>query len=184
MGRRVALAAVLALAGCGGVAETPRPVDVGPPIECTRIPAQTCQEIVANARREADPGTVPVRIRAMCTRAVCTPQGGDVSVEILYSNGRTDQYGMGWAGAVGVDPGPPQPVEPLPVQPICQGIAPDPCRERAIEAWSEHVGRRDVRGITVRCAAVCTPEHGTGTTFVTFADGTTTTADWGYASGG
>ena len=186
--RRVALAAVLALAGCGGVAATPVPVEVLPSIECTRIPAQTCREIVDSARREADPGTVPVRIRAVCTRAMCTPQGGDASIEVLYSNGRSDNHSIGWAGAVGVDPGPPPPVEPLPVplpvEPICLGIAAEPCRERAREASESNLGRGDIRGIVVRCTGVCTPEQGTGTTLVTFADGTTTTSDWGYASGG
>ncbi len=96
------IGAALLAAGCldgTPTAATFGPIDQAqPPIECVAIPARTCQEIVTDARRNADPGTVPVRIRATCTRRPCTLQQGDVSVEVLYSNGRRDSFVMGWAG--------------------------------------------------------------------------------------
>jgi hypothetical protein len=102
----VAAGAVLVL-GCGGPSSTPTPVQMIPPVECVGVPAQTCQEIVADARRNARPGTFLVHVRAVCTRAVCTLQDGDVTIDSQYSDGHTESMGMGWSGAIDVAPPPP-----------------------------------------------------------------------------
>lgn len=178
----------LLLAGCGGPPGPTASLQMVAPVECIGIPAGTCQQIVTDARRNAEPGTFPVRIRAACTRAAgCTLQEGDVSVEVDYSNGRQDAYGMGWAGPGGGDPAPP--VVVLPVAPTCEGVPARPCEERAREAVGAVVEVAAIRSIVVRCVPdastpTCTDANGVGTTVVTFADGTTQSADWGYASGG
>ena len=176
------LVAVLA-AGCGGEAASPTPVEFIPPVECIGIPAGTCQQIVTDARRNAQPGTFPVHIRAVCAQPPCTIQQGDVSVDIQYSDGRRDSYGMGWSGP-GVEEPPPAQVE-LPVEPVCQGVPAGPCRDRAVEFVASSEDVRDIRSIVVRCtAASCTDVQGEGETLITFADGDVLTSSWGYAGGG
>lgn len=96
----------LVAAGCGGPSPTPTPVRMVPPIECIGVPATTCQELVVQARQNARPGTFPLHIRAVCTREQCTLQEGDVSVDVLYSDGSTESFGMGWSGAIDVGPPP------------------------------------------------------------------------------
>lgn len=173
----------LLLAGCDAIATSPTPVEFVPPVQCIAIPVATCQEIVDNARTNADPGSVPVHIRATCTRAACTLGEGDVSVEIQYSNGRRDAYGMGWSGPGAVPVGPP--AEVLPVEPVCQGVPADRCRELALEAVTANDGLGDIRSIVVRCAApACTALEGEGETRITLEDGSTTTSSWGYQGGG
>jgi hypothetical protein len=166
-------------------------VPAGPPVDCRGIPVGTCQGIVADARTNAGPGAVPVNIRAVCLDAACTNASGNVQVDILYSTGRRDSYTMGWAGpAPGMPEGPGVVLE-LPVAPVCQGIAPEPCLERARESLPVDEagalsGGQIVR-IVVRCtASSCTDARGDGDTVITFADGTTTTASWSYvnAAGG
>lgn len=189
MRRVVALAIVVLATGCGGPASTRTPVDFVPPVECIGIPAETCQQIVRDARANADPGTFPVRIRAVCSQVPCTPQRGDVSVDIEYSNGRRDSYGMGWAGGIGADPEPPPEAVVLPVEPTCLGVPPGPCRERALETVGANGDTADIVAIVVRCTPnattrACTELAGAGQTVLTFADGSTQTADWGYMDGG
>jgi hypothetical protein len=178
--RRGLLAVALLVAGCGAIPLPSAPPDLGPPVECLGIPGPTCQQIIDDARANAEPGTVPVRIRAVCT-AVCTLQQGDVSVEVRYSNGRVDTYGMGWSGP-GVAP-PPVVPGALPVDPTCQGVPEVPCRDRALESVVADPARPAIRDILVRCTvAVCTEAAGTGETVITYADDTTTTSGWGYQS--
>ena len=171
------------VAGCLGASATlPPPVM---PVQCVGIPAQTCQQIVNDARKNADPGTIPLQIRAVCTGS-CTPAAGNVQVDILYSNNRRDSYGMGWSGAVEPAPGGPAPAEPsLPVEPVCQGVPAGPCRDQAI---SGAMGGPGIDGappvvrIEVRCtSAPCTESAGSGDTLVTRSDGSTSTSSWSYA---
>jgi hypothetical protein len=90
----------LLLLGCGDEpVVSSMPIDGGPPVDCVAIPAATCQTIVNDARSNAEPGTIPIRIRAICTRPPCTIQRGEVEATVQYSNGRTDTYGMAWEGA-------------------------------------------------------------------------------------
>jgi hypothetical protein len=178
------LASAFVLVGCIAGAPTPVPVVPGQPfVDCQGVPAATCQTIVDDVRRNADPGSVPVRIKAVCTSPPCTPQGGNVQVEVLYSNGRPDSYGMGW-GAAPAEPAQTPPPEPsLPVLPACLGVPAGPCRNAAVNMVA-NAGGRLIRTIVVRCTtAVCTDAKGEGATTVTFGDGTTETSNWSYENG-
>ena len=183
--RALLLAGSLAwiLAGCLGTESSPTPVEFLPPVECLGIPASTCQEIVTSARLSAPRGTVPVRIRAVCTQPPCTLQRGDVSIDVTYSDGSTQSSGMGWAGPGAGDPAPVAPN--LPVEPTCIAVPVSPCRDRALEAVMANGDLGAIRAIAVRCTiAACTDTQGTGETLLTFADGSTSTSGWGYSSGG
>ena len=160
-----ALIAVLLLAGCAGGTPTAPPADPGQPlVDCQGVPARTCQEIVNDARTNAAPGSFPIRIRAVCTKPPCTPQQGDVSVDIQYSNGRTDSYGMGWSGPMPGDvPVQPEPAgEPsLPVEPICVGVPATPCADMALGMVGSDPQGRAIESITVRCTVPpCTEATG------------------------
>ena len=92
-----ALAAILA--ACG---PEPSPVPQAPPAEpaisCLGVPPRTCQEMLDDARRNAEPGTVVVQMRIVCTLPPCTLQAGETEAEVLYSNGQRSTFGMGWSG--------------------------------------------------------------------------------------
>ncbi len=77
---------------------------------------------------------------------------------------------------------------PLPVAPLCLGVARATCLEMAATGLDDTgpgggVGPAVVR-ITVRCTAVCTPRQGEGETRIDFADGTNAITGWGYQSAG
>jgi hypothetical protein len=88
------------VAGCMPFAPTPVPVIPAEPIlDCRGVLAVTCQEVVADARLNAEPGEVPVRIRVACSRPPCTLASGEADVMVQYSSGRTSTYQMGWSSA-------------------------------------------------------------------------------------
>jgi hypothetical protein len=166
------------VSGCDGGASSPMPIQFIQPVECVGIPARTCQEIVTEARRNAQPGTFPVQIRAVCTQVPCTAEQGMVDIDIQYSDGRRERSGMGWAGAVDVgDPAPAPPSVALP-GPTCQGVPLERCTEVALGGDPTSGA---VISVVVRCTAEpCTAERGAGDTILTFADGTTSTSNWSY----
>jgi hypothetical protein len=179
---RFALVVLLGLlfGGCAGLGgASPTPPDVAPRVECVGTPLTTCQTVVDDARQNAEPGTLPIQIRAVCGSPSCTAQGGEVDVEVRYSNGRTDRYTMSWEGAApgGVDLPP-----ALPVEPTCEGVSVDACRDMAISAMTGVTGGRAVVGILVRCVGACTELRGAGEAILTYADGTTTSASWDYVN--
>jgi hypothetical protein len=175
----------LGIAACfGGEVPPPPPVQLQAAVDCQGIPAGTCQEIVTDARRNAEPGTIPVAIKAVCTSPPCTPQSGEVQVEVQYSNGSGQAFSMGWAEA---EPG----EAPVPGgfpddgglegDPVCQGVPAEPCREMAATPAGDDLDGREIQSITVRCRAVpCTTTTGSGDTIVMFADGTSVVTDWSY----
>jgi hypothetical protein len=179
----VALASVLS--GCLGDS-TLEPLPPGPPVDCRAIPVVTCQQIVNDARTNADPGTAPVQIRAVCT-TTCIPQSGDVKVDVLYSNGRRESYGMNWSGAAAPGGGQvPGPEATLPVPPTCQGVPVEHCRQQALAIVADGPasiggGGQAITSILVRCTVdPCTRERGGGETTVTYADGSTSGSSWSY----
>lgn len=94
------LAWALVVAGCMPFAATPVPIIPDAPIlECRGVLAVTCQEVVADARLNAEPGEVPVRIRVACSRPPCTLAAGEADVVVQYSSGRISTYQMGWSNA-------------------------------------------------------------------------------------
>ena len=176
----LALSAALVLA-CEPAPQGTAPVQGVAPVECVGIPEGTCREVVENARANAAPGTLPVRIRAVCAQAACTPASGEVSVDVLDSDGRPENYVMGWAGPAmpGGDPGEPPP--DLAVEPVCRGVPAVQCREMALGVGDEGPPGVRVLSIVITCTAPpCTAVSGDGDTIVTFQDGTRSTSGWSY----
>lgn len=165
------LVATILLGACDGALATQPPQEPeGPPVvQCLGIPALTCNEHAAGIGPSGS-GARPVAIRITCTRAPCTPQQGEASVEIVYADGTRSSSGFGWVQAAPgiVKPVPPAPVQP-PVEPVCVRIDLETCQRMA----EEQTGG-DIESITVTCDAVRTPERGSGRTTVRYADGTTT----------
>jgi hypothetical protein len=111
------------IAACVGPPATPTPVKMIAPVECIGVPAQTCQEIVTDARRNAQPGVFLVHVRAVCTRQpACTLAEGEVTIDAQYTDGSTQSSGMGWSGAI--DPALPPPPEPTIVAPPPESAVP------------------------------------------------------------
>lgn len=168
--------------GCfGGETAPTAPEILAPVIECLDIPERTCQEIVTEARRNADSGSIPVSIRASCSVPPCTLQNGEVSIEVDYSNGNTQAWGMGWSQAEepGVAPDPGEPA--VPGEPVCVGVPAVTCRDLAASASSADPQGREITSVTVRCRAVpCTATAGAGDTLVLFGDGTSALTEWSY----
>jgi hypothetical protein len=178
----ILIALGMLVGGCfGGGSATPAPVVLAPMIECVGIPERTCQEIVTEARRNAEPGSVPLSIKAACSSPQCTIQNGEVDIEVAYSNGVTSAWGMGWAGAEepGVAPDPGAPI--VPGEPVCLGVPALTCRELAESSSGADPQGREVASITVRCRAVpCTTTTGSGDTLIEFVDGTSVVTEWSY----
>lgn len=176
----IAIGAIAAGCVAGETAPSP-PVVTAPTIECLGIPERTCQEIVTEARRNAEPGSVPLSIRAACRSPQCTIQNGEVDIEVAYSNGSGQAWSMGWASAEGpgVAPDPGAPV--VPGEPVCLGVPALTCRDLAESSSSADPQGREISSITVRCRAVpCTTTAGSGDTLVEFVDGTSIMTEWSY----
>lgn len=159
----------------------PTPI-VNPPaqplVDCVGVPPDICQGAVRDARLNAPPGSVPVRVQVRCTAQVCLPASGQTQVDVQYSDGTTTGFGSAWEQA-GPGNQPPPPV--LPVQPICVGVPLEPCRETALSAVSMGEGRPPVVSIRVTCTAPpCTVASGDGEMVATYADGSTAESSWGY----
>ncbi len=188
MGRILAVAVVaLMVSACGGSAQSTVIPDQ-PLVECVGVPPETCRQSLAEAQQNATPGTIVVQIRVVCTKLPCTLQNGEAKVDVLYSNGRTNSSGIGWAAAAPMPAGPPQPAPPLPVKPTCLGLPvageTDNCLDFATSAMENVLDGREVVAIVVRCKpGPCTASGGAGETMLTFAGGTTQTSEWSYQSG-
>lgn len=104
---RIVICATLAviLAACSP--ETVPTVAPDAPLEgafsCVGVPPVTCQEMLADARRNASSGVVVVQMHVRCAVVPCTLQSGTAEADIRYSDGSQSTYGMGWAGGL---PGP------------------------------------------------------------------------------
>lgn len=182
------IVAAAMVCGCGMF--DPVVLPPAPPVDCRGIPAATCGEIVKDARANAgEPGVVPVSIRAVCTRAACTQAEGEVQVDVRYSDGREDHFTMGWSSAMdGLgQPRGPAPIASLPVEPVCQGVPAEMCREQAFVGLANGglaPEPLEVGSIVVTCTRVpCTEAAGDGDTTVTYVDGSTHAASWSYEGG-
>lgn len=174
---------VLTVAACEPVVETLVPVGA-PRIDCQGVPPQQCQEALDMARDNSRAPLVELVVR--CTAPPCTIQQGQTEARARFADGSQQTFGSGWSGAVPAPvPVPPEPVGPLPVEPVCLGVPAQVCRDMASSAVSNlQPGSPPVASITVRCTEVCTPTNGTGESVVVFADGTSTGSSWSMSSGG
>ena len=190
--RRLAVLAVIAIAGCGAPATSGPPTS--PTISCIGIPESRCEEALASVARSL-PNSAPARIEVTCVAGTCTEQSGAMDTVVTLADGsqlRSTTIAWSEAGAPapgGVKPMPlPAPaVEPavpvVPVEPQCQGVPVSMCRTMAETAFGE-VSMVDVAQIVVRCTRMpCTDDQGAGDTVVTYVDGTSRSSSWEYAGG-
>jgi hypothetical protein len=183
--RRLAVIAVVAIAGCGvPVASGP---SASPRISCVGIPAAKCDEAVASVARSL-PNTAAVSIDVICVAGTCTPESGSIDTVVTLPDGsQLRSTTIVWSEAGATDGGG---VEPLPapipppvvlVEPQCQGVPVSMCKTMAETAFGELSDQAVIR-ILVRCTEVpCTDAHGIGDTVVTYADGSVRTSSWEYA---
>lgn len=158
----------------------PTPI-VNPPaqpfVDCLGVPQEICQGAVRDARLNAPPGTVAVRVQVRCTAQVCLPARGQTEVTIQYSDGSTSTMGSAWEQAGPGD----QPPPVLPVAPVCVGVPLVRCRETALGAVSAGEDRPAIVSIVVTCTKPpCTEAAGDGDMVVTYADRSTSESGWSY----
>jgi hypothetical protein len=161
---------------------TPAPAPV---VDCISTPQETCRTALADALGNTPAGERLVRVRVTCSIPECTLLAGTAQVDAMYSDGTVDSFASEWSGP---DSGPPDGgagasgITILPVTPTCVGVDGDRCREMAKNIIVPQGPPRRVVAILVTCtASACTSRDGSGTTRVTYDDGTTREADWGYA---
>ena len=157
-----------------------------PIVDCLAVPSERCAAALDQARADAPANSAPIRVRVTCSQPACTVVGGSAQVDAWFSDGTVSSWGTEWTGALAIPPDGEPAVEEaiLPVTPACVGVDIDRCREMAkgIIVPIGQTGR--VVSVVVTCTvASCGPTEGRGTTTVTFEDGTTRIADWGYAGG-
>jgi hypothetical protein len=162
-----------AVGACGAVEPPPVAPIVGGPVVCQGVPAPVCQQAVAEARANAAPNETIVQVRIACNGGTCTKDVGDAQVDVLYANGRRDTSTWGWTGEVA-------PILELPVDPICNGIPDEPCRDAALSLFGA-ITDQDVVSIVVTCdSPECTATRGEAAVIATSAGGATETTDYGY----
>jgi hypothetical protein len=186
--RRVAILAIMAIAGCGA------PPTSGPPasprISCQGVPAERCDEAVASVELSL-PNTTPTAIDVICVSGTCSPESGAMDTVVTLADGNqlrstTFSWSEG-ASAPGGGVNKPVPVPEVPpapapavIEPVCQGVPKSMCDTMAETAFGE-LSTEAVVSILVRCSEPpCTNEHGVGETLVSYADGTTGTSSWEY----
>jgi hypothetical protein len=186
--RRLAVIAILAVAGCGAPATSGPPAS--PQVTCEGIPTERCDEAVASVEQSL-PNTTPKSIEVICVSGSCTPESGAMDTVVTLADGSqlrssTVVWSQGASAQDGLKPLPvPVPVPPpdIPVEPQCRDVPVSKCRTMAETAFGE-VSDQAVVGILVRCSELpCTDDHGIGETLVTYADGSTQTSSWEYAGG-
>ena len=181
----LALAAALAMAGC--VAGQPAPA-IGN--VCEGVPARTCARILEDEEANAlDPAAGVVGIEIRCSVTACTEASGEATIKVTYADGRTVTGSQGWASAPEAPvapPGgapPPEPT-PLPVAPVCVGVARDQCVAFAAEGLGEvQAGNPEPVSVVVRCTSTCDEGNGDGETVVRYVDGSSNSIGWSYRSG-
>ncbi len=177
--------AVALAAGCGanGASGGNGPSDPAPSprITCVGIPPEKCDEAVASVQRSL-PNEAPEAIDVSCVSAGCTATSGSMDTVVTLRGGRqlhANPLTWGGGGGLQVPPGMPA----LPVPPVCVGIPQEQCQQNAAGDFPDAAVHGGVVRIVVTCKKnPCTNDAGEGDTVVTFADGTTQSIGWGYAS--
>lgn len=70
-----------------------------PAMSCVGVPPSICQQMLDDARRNAQPGAVVVQLHIRCTKPPCTLRSGEAESNVVYSDGSSSGMGMGWEGA-------------------------------------------------------------------------------------
>jgi hypothetical protein len=79
----------------------------GPPVECRGVPIEQCQGYGGMG----EPNVVRVIVTCM---TVCTPAKGDVRIDVLRPDGRTESMGQGSYAGAEAAPGPVSTPPPVP----------------------------------------------------------------------
>ena len=154
-------------------------------IDCQGVPPQQCQQVLAEARDGSNLPVISLVVR--CSAPPCTLQQGQIEIQAEYADGSTSGWGSGWGQAVPapMPAGPPEPIMPLPVDPVCIGVEQSVCLDMASNAMINLTsGSPPVESITIRCTAACLPNKGEGESVVVFADGTKMISEWAFESMG
>lgn len=169
----------LLIGACSPAGPTPNTnLPAQPVVDCIAVPPDICQGAVRDARLNAPPGSVPVRVQVRCTAPVCRPASGQTEVNIRYSDGTTSTMGSAWEQAV---PGGQAPPPVLPLAPVCAGVPLEQCRDMALSAIPAAEDRPPIVSIVVTCTAPsCTEATGDGDVVVTYADRSTSEGSWSY----
>jgi hypothetical protein len=168
---------LLLAAGCGEPSPDESIAPTDPTIGCIGVPASTCRQVVDGIRSNGFQ-VPPASIQVTCTPGICTELQGAVSIEVVYADGSRSSSGFVW-GAAGNPvqvPGPPA----LTVVPVCIRIDAKQCRNMAENALGGRQFPPPIRSIVVTCTGRCDATNGSGTTVITYANGTTDHGDWTY----
>jgi hypothetical protein len=173
----IAIATLLLAAGCGDPPTDASTAPSGPAITCVGVPAGACARAVENIGSNGS-RVPPAAMRVTCTAPFCSHREGAVTIDVVYADGTRSSSGYGWAAAApaGQAPGPPA----LTVVPTCIGIDRQHCQSLAQDAQGERPVPPRVRSIIVTCTAVCGAVGGTGTTVISYDDGTSEQSGWSY----
>jgi hypothetical protein len=164
------------LAACGGPALLPGTRD------CIGFPAEVCQQQVVELQDEGRVHGGVAAYRLVCTSGICTPDGGEGKVTVVFGDGSGREGGFGYAVPLGTPPeAPSAPDPPLSVTPLCRDVPQSWCQDFARSAADDAArGGQTVVSITVRCTTTCTATNGDVETRVTLSDGTAVTSVSGY----
>jgi hypothetical protein len=173
----LAIATVLVVAGCGEPPPEESIAPTDPTVSCIGVPASACRQAVEGIRSNGF--KVPAAaIQVTCAPGICTELQGAVSIEVVYADGSRSSSGFAWGAAANPVqvPGPPA----LTVVPVCIRVDAEQCRNMAENAQGGRQFPPPIRSIVVTCTAVCGATNGSGTTVITYADGTTDDGSWTY----
>jgi hypothetical protein len=178
----VVLGALVLAAGCGFM-RGPQNAPIPPGETCVDIEPVACKAKIKETVDGLAPGRPPiVGVLVRCTKAPCTDLAGEGETIVQFADG--SQTGSGWAFAQAPAPGgAPPAATPLPVEPVCIGIAREACIEFGTGEPADPAKQGiAITGIVVRCTTSCDARAGEGKTTFTYSDGTTQETSWNYAS--
>lgn len=139
--------------------------------ECEDVESTMCARLIAEVAADRTRAISAISVR--CATGSCDQGDGEVTILVSFADGTTAVRNVGWNGtalAIG-----------FPAVPTCEGIKVEPCNRQAANSFRLGEEGRIV-AIHVRCEeGLCGPEEGTGTTRVTFRDGTVREESWAYA---
>ena len=156
---------------------------------CVGLPAEVCQNQVADLEQEGQGHGGLTAYRLACSTGSCTSRGGEGRLTVVFGDGTGREGNFGYATPAGNPPDAPSATEPpLTVTPVCLDVPEPWCERSAQAAASEAVASEGVRGgetvvsVTVRCTTTCTGTTGDAEMRVTLSDGTVVTSSFGYQS--
>jgi hypothetical protein len=139
---------------------------------CERVESTMCARLIAEVAADRSRAISAIAVR--CATGSCDQSDGEVTISVSFADGTTALRNIGWdATALAIA---------FPTVPTCEGIKVDPCNRQAASGFRfDQAGA--IVSIHVRCEeGLCGPDEGTGSTRMTFRDGTVREESWAYAS--